>query len=250
LNLENEIISRDSLQLNLTGLTRITKNKVPNTLHKQDQQYLKQIEWEYTGSARFGSKYLDETLEDFIPILPLGYSFERRDRSFFSSEAKKQYGLLFLVGALVFMISCIHFESFTTAWSVIVMIPISFIGIFLTFYFFDFPFDQGGYTSFILLSGITVNSIILILSDYKRNLLSDKGEKVEAYTTAFMDKITPILLTIISTIIGLVPFLIHGREEPFWYSLAIGTIGGLLFSLFSLCFIMPAFVLSGKTKST
>lgn len=247
-NMENEIISRDSVQLNLTGLTSITKSQAPNTLHKQDQQYIKQIEWEYTGSARFGSQYLDKTMEEFIPALPLGYTFERKDRSFFNNAAKKQYGLLFLVAALIFMISCIHFESLKTAWSIILMIPISFIGIFLTFYLFDFPFDQGGYTSFILLSGITVNSIILILSDYKRNLHAENESDVAAYTTAFLDKITPILLTIISTVIGLVPFLMHGRDEPFWYSLAIGTIGGLLFSLFSLCFIMPAFVLTGSKK--
>ena len=44
-----------------------------------------------------------------------------------------------------------------------------------------------------------------------------------AYVRAFGRKIHPIMLTVISTILGLVPFLTDGPEEVFWFDFAVGT---------------------------
>ena len=67
------------------------------------------------------------------------------------------------------------------------------------------------------------------------------------YVTAFNHKIIPILLTILSTILGMIPFLIDGPDEqPFWYSLAVGTIGGLIFSVVPIFLFLPS-VLRLKT---
>jgi multidrug efflux pump subunit AcrB len=62
------------------------------------------------------------------------------------------------------------------------------------------------------------------------------------YVKAYQHKIIPILLTIISTILGLIPFLVAGKNEVFWFSLAAGTIGGLLFSLIGIVFYLPLLV--------
>lgn len=242
-NMYNEVVRSDSTGILLSDVGSISRSKVPNSIHKENQQYIKMCEWEYTGSGRFGQKYLDATLEKFVPQLPLGYEINEREYSYFMSKDKKQYGLIFLVIGLIFLICSIHFESFRAAFSIIILIPISFIGIFLTFYLWDFPFDQGGYTSFILLSGISVNAMILILSDYHRYLHQEQyNTRVEAYTRAFLGKITPIILTIFSTAIGLVPFLMFGQQEAFWFSLAVGAIGGLMFSLIAIIVVMPGFV--------
>ena len=55
-------------------------------------------------------------------------------------------------------------------------------------------------------------------------------------------------MTILSTTLGMIPFFIDGPEaQPFWYSLAMGTIGGLLPSLVWILFAMPALLsLRGK----
>ena len=59
----------------------------------------------------------------------------------------------------------------------------------------------------------------------------------------------PILSTILSTVLGFIPFLIEGRTAGFWYSLAVGTIGGLLMSLIGLLFILPLFVIPKATHT-
>src|SRR5690606_15116743 len=51
--------------------------------------------------------------------------------------------------------------------------------------------------------------------------------------------IIPVILTILSTIVGLLPFLLTGRDERFWFALAAGAIGGLLFSMVGLLVFQP-----------
>lgn len=120
----------------------------------------------------------------------------------------------------------------------------SFIGVFLTFYLFDFNFDQGGYASFILLCGISVNSALYIINDYN-NLMKEYPNRNQQlmYYKAFNYKIIPVVLTIVSTVVGLIPFVWSGQNEAFWFSFAVGSIGGLLFSLIGIYFYLPLFVL-------
>lgn len=56
----------------------------------------------------------------------------------------------------------------------------------------------------------------------------------------------PILLTVVSTALGLAPFLPDGPEEVFWFDFAAGTIGGLLFSLIALVLFLPVFAVKRK----
>ncbi|HOP00060.1 MAG TPA: efflux RND transporter permease subunit, partial [Bacteroidales bacterium] len=114
------------------------------------------------------------------------------------------------------------------------------IGVFVTFQVFNIGVDEGVFAAMILLCGIVVNATLYILNDYnslrrRRPLLPERI----AYIKAFNTKIIPILLTILATIIGLIPFLLTGRDERFWFALAAGTIGGLLFSMIGLLVYQP-----------
>jgi len=233
----------DSLSFRAEPMSSLTKTRIPNAIHKEDQQYVRQVEFQYNGSYRFGSRYLDSTLVQLAPMLPLGYLAERKDFSRDLDE-QKRYGLLLLIMVLIFFICSIHFESFRQAFYIILLIPISFIGIFLVFYWFDGSFDQGGYTSFILLSGLVVNGLILLLNDFNYFRKQDPAQKkIVSYLKAVEHKFLPIFLTIISTVLGMIPFLMHGKQEVFWYALALGTMGGLLFSVVVILFVIPVVVL-------
>lgn len=56
---------------------------------------------------------------------------------------------------------------------------------------------------------------------------------------ATVGKMRPIILTVLSTCLGLVPFLIGGQHEVFWFALAIGTIGGLALSILLVLLVLP-----------
>ena len=165
------------------------------------------------------------------------------------NEKDNRFLIILLVLTIIYAICAVVFESLTQPFVVLVMIPLSFIGVFLTFYLFDIAFGQGGYASFLLLSGLTVNSALYIINDLNNVRRNSPGMKpLNQYIHAFRQKIVPIGLTIFSTVLGLIPFLYGGQKEVFWFSLAIGTIGGLLFSLFALSVFLPLFLKGMRGK--
>ena len=140
------------------------------------------------------------------------------------------------------LICSILFESLIQPLVIISLIPISFIGTFLTFYFSGITFGTSGFASLVLLSGLVVNAAIYIINEYNNSMKVYDGyslNKINIYVKSYNHKIIPVLLTIFSTVLGLVPFLMDGKEEAFWFSFAIGTTGGLLFSILAIIFIMP-----------
>lgn len=90
-----------------------------------------------------------------------------------------------------------------------------------------------------MLSGIVANAGIYLVSAYCRDRSGGSG--LRKYLKAFNHKINPIMLTIISTVLGLVPFLFDGPEEVFWFAFATGTIAGMLFSIVAIVLFLPVF---------
>ena len=209
------------------------------------------IDIQYAGSEKFGVKFLNGQLETLEAKLPLGYRFKNEsDQSYFNSQGSGQLLLsFFIVLALMFLICSILFESLRQPAIVLIVIPISFIGVFVSFYLFDFRFDQGGLASFLLLSGLSVNASIFILNEYNAlRSVYPKEDRIKLYLQAFQAKIAPILLTIFSTIFGFIPFVTGNTNETFWFALGVGTIGGLLFSILGIIIYLPVLTLWRKDK--
>ena len=233
----------------LKNIASTYKEREEENIYKENQEYIRLVQFQYTGSAKFGSKYLKEKLKELKLKLPLGYQFENsQNRWFLSDDKNNNYTfLLLLVLGIIYFICAILFESLKQPFIILSVIPISFIGVFLTFYLFDFNFDQGGLASFVLLCGITVNASIFIINGFnKLKKEFPKENYLLLYIEAFKQKIFPITLTIISTILGFIPFVKDGQTEVFWFALGVGTIGGLLFSLLGILIYLPLFTLKQK----
>lgn len=241
--LEHWSLPMDSSQLNFPEVATLEKRAAPQALHKEDQQYLRLVAFEYLGSPRFGNVHLTACLDTLRAEMPLGFTAERRSYSP-DQQAKALSGLMGLAILLIFFICAVLFESLRQAFNIVLLIPISCIGIFLTFYWFNVRLDQGGYTSFLLVAGLAVNGLILVVNEFNhlRKLHPDWSEAT-SYAVALQQKLTPIVLTVVSTAAGLFPFLLGGRNEVFWHALAAGTIGGLVFSLVVITLISPVFFL-------
>ncbi len=242
-NLYNYPIELDGRPVKLSDLGRLGKTQTPPEVMKVDQQYRLCLQYEYVGSGSQGKRVLDRLLRDFNRRLPLGYSAEP-DEDFlaWTDEDNAQYGLLALIIVIIFFTTGILFNSLWQPLAVIFVIPISYIGVFLTFYLFHLNFDQGGFAAFVLLCGITVNASIYILNEYNR--LRERKPlmpPLQAYLKAWNAKVLPIFLTVVSTILGFVPFLIGAERAAFWFPLAAGTIGGLTMSIIGIFFFLPVF---------
>jgi multidrug efflux pump subunit AcrB len=244
--LNHQPFQSESVSYKLNSLATITKEKVIPEIFKEDQQYVRMVSFEYFGSGHFGDKFLTKTLDEFRPTLPVGYTVKKSEYNWFNEETRKQYELIGLVMVLIYIVCAVIFESLLQPLALIGMIPLSYVGVFLAFYWFDYNFDQGGYASFVLLAGNVVCAGIFIIAEW--NTLRKHYPEMslfDLYLLAFRHKIIPIWLTVVSTVVGLIPFLLY-ENEPFWFALGVGTIGGLLMSLVVLVVFLPCFLLKAK----
>lgn len=246
-NINNTSLARFDNRLVLDGISNFDKKREDESIYKFNQEYVRLVDIKYAGAAKFGSIFVNEQLNSLGSTLPIGYKFERIDEniSFGEEESFSYFILLIFILGIIYIICSILFESFKQPFIIISMIPISFIGVFLTFYLFDLNFDQGGLASFVILSGITVNSVIFIIDSYNKFRKEfPKSSNLKLYLKAFKLKAFPINLTIISTIMGFIPFIMDGQNQVFWFALGAGTIGGLIFSYLGLIFYLPLFTLN------
>ena len=237
----NEMESTANREYRLSELAGIEKAQMPQDIAKEDQQYLLCMQYEYIGSYQQAWKVLERAVEQFNASAPLGYKAETETyRNWWQEDGYSQYWLLLLIFLILFFTTSILFNSLRQPLAVIFIIPLSFIGIFLTFYWFEIGFDQGGFAAFVLLSGISINVNIYLINEYN-NIRREQPSipPMKAYIKAWNRKIRPIFLTIISTILGFTPFIVGEFKEAFWYPLATATIGGLVFSMLALFLFLP-----------
>jgi len=224
----------------MKDFSTVTREISDNTISREDQQYVIAVGYDFIGNYELGRIILDRNIDVTNAMLPLGYTANDGRIIYSWNQSKANYYLIFLVILIIYFICSILLESFKKPITVISLIPFSFIGVFVTFQVFRITPDEGVFAAMILLCGIVVNATLYILNDFnsirrRKPLLPERI----AYVKAFNGKIIPIFLTILATIIGLVPFLITGKDERFWFALAAGTIGGLVFSLIGLFIYQP-----------
>jgi multidrug efflux pump subunit AcrB len=240
--LNTPIVSQSS-PLYLRNLFSLQVQRTMPAIHKEDRQYLRRLSFEYLGSYTLGSRFLDETLESFRTQVPDGYTAKRSQWGFGWRTSPRSYGLLMLLLVVVYAIASILFESLRLPLVILLSIPVSYIGLFLTFSVFDLYFDQGGFAAFVMIGGLTVNASLLVVWQMARA----GGQKYDLLRASASQART-IVLTSLTTAVGLAPFLWVGGSEVFWFAFAAGTLGGLLFSTLSAMVLVPAFLI-GKPGS-
>ncbi len=230
----NAPLDVDSTKVTLSAVGQIEKKRSGNSIGKSNQSYQLVVGYDFTGNTILGKRCKEDAVRYMNDsVLPLGFKAEDGD-SDWGLEQKKHYAwiILVIVGILFILLS-MSLESVRWALSVLLLIPVSFVGVFLVFGLSGLSFDQGGYASFVMLCGLVVNAGIYLLTAYRH--------KGGWYVRTLRYKIVPISLTILSTVLGL-------PQEVFWYDFACGTISGLVFSALGLLLILPAFVLESVLK--
>ena len=227
-------------KVTLSGLGSIDKRRTGLEIKKENQSYTLEVRYDFIGSYELSRRLREQVVDHFNnEILPVGFKAEDPSGGWFYNNKERYAWLIFLIIAVIYVMLSMTFESFRYPLPVIFMIPISFIGLFLVFGLTDFAFDQGGFAAFVMLCGIVVNAGIYLVTTY---------HETHDYIKAFSRKITPISLTIVSTILGLLPFLSDGPEEVFWFDFAIGTIAGMAFSVIAIIFVLPVFCIRQEPR--
>lgn len=243
-NLRNEYIDIGGRPLRFAEFGAIERRRSGIDIHRRDHQYALTVAWDFIGNSNLAKKVREEEVDRLNGgVLPVGYRAEIPSYGWNDSKGSSVW-LLLLVVAIIYFVCAIFFESLLLPLAIIGLIPVSFIGCFLIFAATGTAFDQGGFASLVMLAGLVVNAGIYIVQESQL-----QAPERRSFVKAFNHKIVPTLLTILSTALGLVPFLLDGPDEVFWYAFALGTIGGLAFSLIALIFFLPAWMSgSGSLK--
>ncbi len=237
-------------KMTLSSVGGIEKQLSGLTIKKNNQSYELFVCYDFIGNWELSRKFAGEAVKYMNEeVLPIGFKAEVPDWGWFDTAKKQYVWLLLLIIAVMYVMLAMTFESFRYPLAAIFMVPVSFIGLFLAFGLSDFSFDQGGFAAFVMLSGIVVNAGIYLITTYQSLLVGRErplAQRISLYVKAYSRKINPITLTIVSTILGLLPFLTDGPEEVFWFDFAVGTISGMAVSVIAVIFVLPVFCVRRK----
>lgn len=224
----------------LSSIADISKSETIDVITRQDQKRYLSI----TGTLKNGYTLTDvsnnaQKLFDSYK-LPEGCSIEFAGSNKATMEAISQLMLMLLLGVvLIYLIMVAQFQSLKSPFIIMFTIPLAFTGGFLGLLITGFDVSVVSLIGFIMLCGIIVNNGI-VLVDYINRLRRDGKERIEAIVEAGKTRMRPILITALTTILGLsVMALGIGTGAEMMQPLAIVCIGGLIYATFMTLYIIP-----------
>ena len=251
-NLINKPINSESTIFKPNNFFDIVKSRGSLDITKHNGRYQLFVEFEFVGTLQLANKIIKQHIDTIKKQLPSGYSLEdvKNDNWWKESGTKLSY-LVVVAIVLMILICCLLLNSLRQSLLALIIVLPAFTGMFYTIYFFNIPFDQGGFVAFLLVAGLSINSMLYIVNDVNNLQKSTpKKNKQQLFIKAFNLKIASIWITVISTILGLIPFIIFDKPQPFWFTLSACTIAGLISSMISVYLLLPIFQLSNKIDKT
>jgi hydrophobic/amphiphilic exporter-1 (mainly G- bacteria), HAE1 family len=148
---------------------------------------------------------------------------------------------LILSIVLVYMVLASQFESLLHPFTILLTIPFAVVGAILAFFVLGMPLNMMGFIGIILLGGIAVNNSIMIVDCINQNKLNGMPLR-EAILDAAQRRLRPIMMTTLTTILGLLPLTLgFGESAALRAPIAIAVIGGMVTSTLLTLVIIPCY---------
>ena len=202
-------------------------------------------------SVWVGARYTEGKREQYIPLVeeamagmvfPYGYSWTFGAWDTYQKEKSKEFLTnLLLALLLIFAVMAGLFESVRQALALMVALPFALAGAVWTLYLTGTAFDQPAGIGLLLLIGIVVNNGIVMLehiNQYRRGGM----DRTEAMLRGGRERLRPIIMTAVTTLIGLVPIAVQKPSlgGVYYYSMALVIMGGLAVSTFLTSVLLPS----------
>lgn len=237
--MENMKIKTPTGEYPLTELADYHLERGPVAIKRYNGSREIRVEAEMIDPLAPVPEILDKIEKDIMPELLAHYSgirYEFQGQQKASNEAMGKVKIYFLLAFIVIIfIMIIHFKSFNQTLIIIVMIPLAMLGVFWGHGIHGKPLSIISMWGMIALTGVVINDAIVFLSKYDGFLLD--GKKVQdAIVEAGKTRLRPIILTSITTTVGLFPMIFEKSVSaqfliPMAISLAYGVFFGTLFIL-------------------
>ncbi|HMM59137.1 MAG TPA: efflux RND transporter permease subunit [Candidatus Rifleibacterium sp.] len=225
----------------LRNIAHIESQMGPTLIERRDQERILSVSANVDGRP---IGFVIEEVQQKLREIPLPSNFSILMAGDYEEQVKSFQELLFsfvLALILVYMVMAVQYESLYDPVIVMITVPLSVIGVIPALYFTGTTFNVQSFIGCIMLGGIVVNNSILLvdhINDLRREGATDL---LTAVSEAARDRCRPILMTALTTILGLLPLAIGlGEGGEVQAPMARAVIGGLVCATFISLLIIPA----------
>jgi HAE1 family hydrophobic/amphiphilic exporter-1 len=225
----------------LGSLVRFERSEGPTAITRKDQQRIVTVSGNLTGERDMGS--MVQELQGKIA----GIDLPAETAVIFSGDWEDQQEAFFflqlgfiLAVVLVYLVMAAQFESFKYPFLIMFSLPLASVGVILALFLTKTTFNMQAFIGIIMLVGIAVNNAIVLI-DYVLQLRRIHGyDLIESLVTGGRRRLRPILMTTLTTVLGLTPMALGiGEGAELQSPMARVLIGGLISSTFIVLFLIP-----------
>ncbi|MDR2585814.1 MAG: efflux RND transporter permease subunit [Prevotellaceae bacterium] len=226
--------------IRLSEVASVVERFTPPKIEREDRQRVVTVSTALSGAAlgevaAAAQKEIDKLVVPAGVDVAMSGSVKEQKESF-----SDLFTLLILIIILVYIVMATQFESFKMPFIIMLSVPFAFTGVFLALWVTNIPLSMIALIVSIMLVGIVVKNGIVIV-DFT-NLQRERGLPLnEAVITAGKSRLRPVLMTSLTTILGMIPLAIGGGEgSEIWRPMGIAIVGGLTFSTILTLLVIPA----------
>ncbi|WP_338753780.1 efflux RND transporter permease subunit [Bacillus sp. FJAT-52991] len=240
-NLKNLLVKTPSGNfMKLQDLADIQIQEGPVSIQRINQQEAVQFTTMYTSDTNLGevSKKVDEKIAELDLSDETTITFSG-DRDLLESSIDDMVMALLLAIVLIYIVMAAQYESFKYPFVIMFTVPLMVVGVSIALTVTRTPISIPAVIGILILAGIVVNNAIVIV-DYIIQRKDRETNSHEAIVSAVKDRARPILMTSLTTILGLVPLAMGiGGGTEINQPMGIAVIGGLISSTFLTLFVIP-----------
>lgn len=233
------------------GLVTINGYDTINHENKKTVQSIS-ITFEKDVNANNMSKQINQLLEKEYQV-PSGIELDLSEGNKYIDEVfSTLYLVLALAIVLIYLVMVAQFQSIKSPLIIMITLPLAFTGCIFALFFAKMSLSVMALIGLIVLMGIVVNNGIVFV-DYCNQLIQNNVPRRMALLRTGIDRIRPILMTALTTIIALVIMAADTSEGgAMLRPLAMATIGGLIYSTLLTLYIVPIIydIMNKKSKQT
>lgn len=240
------ILTPDGEQVYLSQIADFKFDLGPSEIWRKNKSRMVQVSAN-TGGMALGTaaQKVNETLSDLKFPKDYFWQFGGNYDKMIQNQKELSFALVLSL-VLVYMILASLFESFKQPFIILFTVPLAAIGAIIALRITNKPVGTGVLIGAIMLGGIVVNNAIILIDriNFLRRrpggLYLEDTELRQAIISACRDRLRPILMTSLTTILGLLPMALDKSESSnLWSPLAITVIGGLSVSTALTLFVIP-----------
>ncbi|MCP3871135.1 MAG: efflux RND transporter permease subunit [Gammaproteobacteria bacterium] len=225
----------------LSDIARIDIVPIPSAIQRDRQQRFVEVTASLDADTNLAEVMAaaDERLNDLE--IPKGYSlYEAGNLETLKEGRSLGYQLLGMALFLVFVVMAVQYESLRNPLVILFSVPFSLIGVAIGLSLTDIPISMPVWLGLIMLAGIVVNNAI-VLVEYIEIARKQGLSPSDAVVEAAKLRMRPILMTTLTTVVGMLPLAMAlGEGSEMLQPLAITIVSGLLFSTLVSLVLVPS----------